>query len=516
MWAIKFLKGPQMGQIIELRTGENILGRSPKCNIRLISHGVSKEHAKLIVKGNSIMLDDLGSRNGTFLNGSKIRHKEVKIGDRIAVHDVIFEIIDQNQSVNHLPSVVGDAMGSVPSHVHGAESSEESTTPPPRNFIETLKNYFETVALPGVYKLAETFEFKWVIGAFVISYVFLVTIFSVIPMAQITKSSIEAESQRRAMTIAQGLSDRFQMSLAAGQANSFDTRFAEREEGVRAAFILQASDGSIIAPVSRAGAYAQEPFVHNARKKDQRWIQQIDSETIGASIPIEIYEPETGLRTPKYYAMVLYNMGSLAVDDGRVVSLFVKVLGIAGLAGLLLFVFLYRLIEAPVRHLNNSLDSSIRTGHGNIESPYNYPSIQKLTLTINSLMSRPQSTSDSHLAIAKDFISEAAQLIRLMSNPALAIDVHGNVIAMNSALASELNVSHSQYDGASFNSLPDDALSTLIGELVERSRYDGALFSTTPMHFRSRDLELNLQPIRGTSGTDYYVVTITDPAGGFG
>lgn len=60
---------------IVLAEGENIIGRDPGCSVWLDASGVSRRHARIDVEpgGDVVHLEDLGSKNGTFVDGSPIR-----------------------------------------------------------------------------------------------------------------------------------------------------------------------------------------------------------------------------------------------------------------------------------------------------------------------------------------------------------------------------------------------------------------------------------------------------------
>jgi phosphoserine phosphatase RsbU/P len=64
----------QDGQAVPcpLTVEETVLGRHPECQIQLNSNMVSRKHARVIRQGDSYVLEDLGSGNGTFINGRKI------------------------------------------------------------------------------------------------------------------------------------------------------------------------------------------------------------------------------------------------------------------------------------------------------------------------------------------------------------------------------------------------------------------------------------------------------------
>jgi DNA-binding winged helix-turn-helix (wHTH) protein len=80
---------------IELRQGENILGRDRESVAWLDSASVSRRHARIVLSGDQATLQDLGSRNGTWVGGRKVTAPtllsdldEVKLGAEVMVFRV--------------------------------------------------------------------------------------------------------------------------------------------------------------------------------------------------------------------------------------------------------------------------------------------------------------------------------------------------------------------------------------------------------------------------------------------
>ncbi|MEW5741125.1 MAG: sigma 54-interacting transcriptional regulator [Myxococcota bacterium] len=93
MTALLLLTGPQAGRRHEV-TGEVIIGRSPSCTIALEDAKVSRRHVRLVVEDGEAKVMDLGSRNGTLVNGEKLEGEVVLLpGDRLQVGDstVLYE-----------------------------------------------------------------------------------------------------------------------------------------------------------------------------------------------------------------------------------------------------------------------------------------------------------------------------------------------------------------------------------------------------------------------------------------
>jgi adenylate cyclase len=86
------IKGPRLtGRTPDGRVSEyaleakTTLGRHPANTLRLADREVSKEHACIERVGNSYLLKDLGSSNGTFVNGRRVRELRLRDGDEIAL-----------------------------------------------------------------------------------------------------------------------------------------------------------------------------------------------------------------------------------------------------------------------------------------------------------------------------------------------------------------------------------------------------------------------------------------------
>jgi DNA-binding winged helix-turn-helix (wHTH) protein len=76
-------------RILSLTVGENLLGRNEGAAINLDAASVSRRHARIMVEGLRATLEDLGSKNGTRLNGERVRGpRELHDGDAVRVGEV--------------------------------------------------------------------------------------------------------------------------------------------------------------------------------------------------------------------------------------------------------------------------------------------------------------------------------------------------------------------------------------------------------------------------------------------
>ncbi|XXF80965.1 FHA domain-containing protein [Myxococcaceae bacterium GXIMD 01537] len=89
MPALLLLTGPSAGRRHEL-VSEVTIGRSPSCEVALQDDQASRRHARIVLRGGQPWLCDLGSFNGTWLNGERVEGEAVlRPGDRIQVGQTV-------------------------------------------------------------------------------------------------------------------------------------------------------------------------------------------------------------------------------------------------------------------------------------------------------------------------------------------------------------------------------------------------------------------------------------------
>lgn len=86
-------KGPGSGQLIPLRQGVTVIGRASIADLRLQHPSISRRHAQLTRRGNRFLLRDLGSQNGSFVNGKRVVDQlELFPGDELAMGNAILKL----------------------------------------------------------------------------------------------------------------------------------------------------------------------------------------------------------------------------------------------------------------------------------------------------------------------------------------------------------------------------------------------------------------------------------------
>jgi hypothetical protein len=78
-----------------------VIGRAEGAGIRLEDQAVSKQHAAIELAGNDHILQDLGSANGTFVNGTRVTRHLLRHGDVVEILDFQLRYVDHKSVVGH-------------------------------------------------------------------------------------------------------------------------------------------------------------------------------------------------------------------------------------------------------------------------------------------------------------------------------------------------------------------------------------------------------------------------------
>jgi pSer/pThr/pTyr-binding forkhead associated (FHA) protein len=112
-----------------------VIGRKPKCDLRIPLSSVSRQHCQLEVRDDGLYCRDLGSSNGTFYNGDRIEEASLEAGGRLTIGPVHFTVVIDGQPnpVEPVKTVVPEGSGASGAPAKAAEKkpTEEAESLPP-------------------------------------------------------------------------------------------------------------------------------------------------------------------------------------------------------------------------------------------------------------------------------------------------------------------------------------------------------------------------------------------------
>lgn len=126
--SLRVLSERQSGSVIPLPQGRFLIGREEDCHLRPNSELVSRHHCVFTNDDITLRLRDLGSTNGTFVNGERLKGAVVlKAGDRVSVGKLDFEVVIGDPADAAAVPDGGDAAGSASDETQFAASAATET-----------------------------------------------------------------------------------------------------------------------------------------------------------------------------------------------------------------------------------------------------------------------------------------------------------------------------------------------------------------------------------------------------
>jgi len=126
---LTMLSGASAGAIFSLSEDENIIGRARECGVRVDDPGISRKHATIVREAPRVFwISDLGSRNGTFVNGVRVETKHrlaesdrVTIGPNVEFRFAFTDAAEEDMLRRLYESSVQDALTGAFNRKHFAE-----------------------------------------------------------------------------------------------------------------------------------------------------------------------------------------------------------------------------------------------------------------------------------------------------------------------------------------------------------------------------------------------------------
>jgi pSer/pThr/pTyr-binding forkhead associated (FHA) protein len=100
LWQVKAMTGVISGRMFPI-DGTNVIGRDPHCDIVVGGAHVSRRHAEFLIRNGALWVKDLGSSNGSFVNGKRYEEVALQNGDEVKFDAMIFKVVGPTEPVVH-------------------------------------------------------------------------------------------------------------------------------------------------------------------------------------------------------------------------------------------------------------------------------------------------------------------------------------------------------------------------------------------------------------------------------
>lgn len=124
---VKILQGSNAGKEIKIPVPKCIIGRGDECHLRPQSDAVSREHCVIITNDQEVVVRDLNSRNGTYVNGERVAEEAVLLtGDVLRIGPLEFEMLIEHTAARIKRPKVSDIKQAVARTAEGSSVTSTS------------------------------------------------------------------------------------------------------------------------------------------------------------------------------------------------------------------------------------------------------------------------------------------------------------------------------------------------------------------------------------------------------
>lgn len=124
---IKILQGSNAGKEIKIPVPKCVIGRGDECHLRPQSDAVSRQHCVIVTNDQEVVVRDLNSRNGTYVNGDRVAEEAVLLtGDVLRIGPLEFEMLIEHTAAKIKRPKVSDIKQAVARTAEGSSVSSTS------------------------------------------------------------------------------------------------------------------------------------------------------------------------------------------------------------------------------------------------------------------------------------------------------------------------------------------------------------------------------------------------------
>ena len=109
MATVTVVFGGQEQKVYQLDKPKLIVGREPTCEIPIDNLGISRQHCQFALRGEAFIVQDLGSSNGTFVNGKKITEHFLNNDDEVVIGKYSLKFKNEQQAAPAAAPAAGTA-----------------------------------------------------------------------------------------------------------------------------------------------------------------------------------------------------------------------------------------------------------------------------------------------------------------------------------------------------------------------------------------------------------------------
>ena len=393
MFKLVVVGGKLRGKEFILNDGDNIIGRAADCDHSVPVEGISKKHLRLTVNGETAFAEDLGSSNGTLVNGKIIKKITIKDGDKIALPNLILQVVYVLEKKTIIKKKVSRA---------GDDEDDDSydelkqVEPMPENLLGKPIWLFKYKVMPIVYGFNERYEWAALVGILLFIFIAITITLTLLPVLRDSKLLLIKEIALRGKQYAAEVDHLNSAHLREKNLDLIRTDFLEGTdaEGVQS-YKLYDMEGRVYRPLQSLNTIVNDPFSVDALKfyktesnQDKEVIQSLSGNQIGIARAIRAHDKQMGRDVVVAVITIIFSPSSLAREASNNSKAYLESLITAGMVAIIFFGILYYMTIRPFDEIRFQIEAVLRGRQKELTSNTLFKEIHPLRNTINSILTR--------------------------------------------------------------------------------------------------------------------------------
>jgi hypothetical protein len=431
--------GRLRGKEIILNDGVNLFGRAVDSDHVMEVDGVSKKHMQITVNGNNCFLEDLGSSNGTFVNGKLIKKKTVTDSDRIALPNVIFQLVYVTEKKKVIKKKV-------------LKSDEEEfidfKESKPTDFLGKIKYQFKYNAMKVIYSFNEQYEWNVMLGILMFIFVCGNIYLSIGPVLIESEGMVYSEIIARGKQYAEEVARKNAVHLSRGDLQQIDTAFMNKLQGDGVeSYELFDMDGRIVRPAKNIDNIVNDIFSVAAKNKLSKVTHLknsyvdvgLEDGVIGVAKTLMVSNLKTGQNEPVGIVAIRFKPDAIARFSAMKSTSYLTALIYSSVLAVFFYGFIYYLTIKPIEEIRFQAEEVMRGKRKELTSVNLFVEFNSLRNSFNTVLQKNRELRNEDVGefvdIEEDvtYVEILKEVMNGTDGPSLILNSEKNVEFVNEA-----------------------------------------------------------------------------------